>query len=135
MEARLSSPLALVFLPVDPDDPCPKWQAQAERAGVAASDSPWRCERMGEDIVAGRHTIKVRVLPQQRHLQFAWIDPALRMPIRMQAAFGTAELVHIKAGAPQPELFKVPYEFRKFDPWHLIDRIKQSDVWVEPPSP
>ena len=34
MEARLSSPLALVFLPVDPDNPCPQWQAQAALAGA-----------------------------------------------------------------------------------------------------
>ena len=61
------------------------------------------------------------------------IDPELRMPIRMKAAFGTAELVNIKPGAPQAGLFKVPAHFHRFDPLHLIERIKQSDVWVEPP--
>jgi hypothetical protein len=36
---------------------------------------------------------------------------------------------------PQPTaLFEMPANFRKFDPHWLIERIKQSDVWVEPPG-
>jgi hypothetical protein len=32
---------------------------------------------------------------------------------------------------PQPaQLFEIPSAFRKFDPESLIQRIKQSDVWV-----
>jgi len=32
---------------------------------------------------------------------------------------------------PQPaQLFELPSDFRKFDPQTLIQRIKQSDVWV-----
>ena len=32
---------------------------------------------------------------------------------------------------PQPaQLFEIPPGFRKFDPLNLIQRIKQSDVWV-----
>jgi hypothetical protein len=135
MEARLSSPLALVFLPLDPDNPCPAWQAQAERALARAADTPWRCERVGEETVGGRRAIEFRVVPQQRHLHAAWIDPELRMPIRMTAAFGSAELVNIKPGAPAAGLFKVPAHFRRFDPLRLIERIKQSDVWVELPPP
>jgi hypothetical protein len=135
MDARRSSPLALVFVPVDPDNPCPQWQAQAALAGATAGEGPWRCERLGEETVGGRRTIKFRVEPQQRHLHFAWINPELRMPVRMQAAFGTAELAEIHIGPPAAELFKVPYEFHKFDPLHLIEQIKQSDVWVEPPPP
>ncbi len=140
MEARLSSPLALVFLPVDPDNPCPQWQAQAALAGAPAdaarSDTaPWRCERIGDAVVDGRRAIGYRVTPQQRHLHAAWIDPELRMPLRMQAAFGSAELVNVRLGAPAAELLRVPFEFRKFDPQTLIERIKQSDVWVEPPPP
>ena len=37
--------------------------------------------------------------------------------------------------APQPSsLFAVPPDYRKFDPMQLINQIKQSDVWVEPPK-
>jgi hypothetical protein len=133
MDARLSSPLALVFLPLDPDNPCPVWQAQAERAVARPSDTPWRCERAGAEIIGGRRTTEFRVVPQQRHLHAAWIDPELRMPVRMQAAFGMAGLVNIKSGAPPAELFEVPPGFHRFDPLQLIERIKHSDVWVEPP--
>jgi hypothetical protein len=135
MDARRSSPLPLVFVPVDPGNPCPQWQSQSQSAtvGAVAGEALWRCEREGEETVGGRRAIKIRVEPAQRHLHFAWIDPELRMPIRMQAAFGTAELANVRIGPPPAELFKVPYEFRKFDPLHLIEQIKQSDVWVEPP--
>ena len=103
------------------------------RLSPGGSGGSWRCERIGDETVGGRRAIKYRVEPQQRHLQFAWIDPELRMPVRMQATFGTAELANIRIGPSPAELFKVPYQFRKFDPLHLIEQIKQSDVWVEPP--
>jgi len=140
MDSRRSSPLALVFVPVDPDNPCPQWQARwtsqdGAAAGEGTREAPWSCERLGEETIGGRRAIKFRVEPQQRHLHFAWVDPELRMPIRMQAAFGTAELANLRIGPPPAGLFKVPYQFRKFDPLHLIEQIKQSDVWVEQPPP
>ena len=34
---------------------------------------------------------------------------------------------------PQPaSLFEIPPGYRKFDPKALLERIKQSDVWVDP---
>jgi hypothetical protein len=53
--------------------------------------------------------------------------------VRFQVEDGTTiSLTNIQE-APQPEsLFEIPAAFRKFDPQQLIDRIKQSDVWVEP---
>jgi hypothetical protein len=36
--------------------------------------------------------------------------------------------------APQPSnLFELPQDYHKFDPMQLIEQIKKSDVWVEPP--
>ena len=43
-------------------------------------------------------------------------------------ALGAVEVVRLE---PQPaQLFEIPPGFRKFDPQLVIERIKQSDVWV-----
>ena len=133
MDAKQSSPLTQVFVAVDPDDPCTRWQARAEIAGGANEGTKWRCERIGDDTVNGRRTIKYRGISPGNRQHFGWIDPQLRFPVRLQYEDGTVvDLVNIQE-KPQPEsLFVVPAGYRKFDPQQLIDRIKQSDVWVEP---
>src|SRR3984957_19771283 len=56
MEARQSSRLTRLFVPVDPDAPCRQWQAMAHLAGVAG-EGEWRCERTGEETIDGRSTV------------------------------------------------------------------------------
>jgi len=64
-----------------------------------------------------------------------WIDPSLRFLVRVQASDGTSlRLDNIRLGAQAPELFVVPSGFHKLDPHALIEHIKRSDVWVEPPA-
>ena len=53
MEARQSSRLTRMFVPVDPAEPCRQWQAMAVLAGVAGQGD-WHCERTGEEVVGGR---------------------------------------------------------------------------------
>src|ERR1700761_7266637 len=45
MEARQSSRLTQLFAPVDPEAPCPQWQAMARVAG-RPSAGEWHCERL-----------------------------------------------------------------------------------------
>jgi hypothetical protein len=133
MEAKQSSQLTQLLVPVDPDDPCRQWQAMAQIAGAAEEGAEWRCERIGRDTVDGRNTIKYRgISPRNRHY-IGWIDQRLNFLVRLQAEDDTTvDLVNIQE-RPQPEsLFEIPADYRKFDPQKLIDRIKQSDVWVEP---
>jgi hypothetical protein len=135
MDARQSSLLTQVFVAVDPNDPCEQWQMAARIAQAVDQGAEWRCERVGDDTADGRPTIKYRAIsPQGRRYQSS-ISLALRFPVRLQSEDGAVvELVNIQE-APQPEsLFTVPPDYRKFDPQKLIDRIKQSDVWVEPPQ-
>jgi hypothetical protein len=132
MDARQSSQLTQVFVAADPNDPCPQWQAMAKIAG-AADGTEWRCERIGPDTLDGRSTIKYRGVSPQNRSYFSWIDLQLNFPVRVQVE-GDAiiDLMNISE-LPQPEgLFEVPGDYRKFDPQQLIERIKQSDVWVEP---
>jgi hypothetical protein len=130
MDARQSSKLTRLFVTVDPADPCVRWQAMAQLAGLAERGN-WRCEQIGEVTIGGRDTSAYQVVSASGRTFFAWIDRMRRFPLRIKTEEGaviTAENVHDE---PQPaQLFEMPSGLRKFDPQALIERIKQSDVWV-----
>jgi hypothetical protein len=130
MEARQSSRLTQVFVPVDPEAPCREWQAMARVAGVADRQD-WRCERAGEEAIDGQRTIAYRaVAPSGREL-FGWIDPVRKFPLRIKSEDGAVVTAQHVRDEPQPaQSFEIPAGFRKFDPQILIQQIKQSDVWV-----
>jgi hypothetical protein len=134
MDARQSSRLTRLFVRVDPADPCRQWQTMAELAGVAVQD-PWRCERIGQETIAGRDTIAFRArLPDDREM-VGWIDPDLQFPLRIRSEDGiTVTAENIRNEPQAATLFEIPSNFRKFDPQELIKRIKQSDVWVDEPK-
>jgi len=128
-DARQSTSLTQWFIPVDPDSPCAQWRAAAMNAGVAGSDGEWLCEKI-ESAPRSRW----RVTPPGQSSRECWIDPSLRFPVRIQMSDGTSlSLENIRPGAQSPELFTIPAGFHKLDPQSLIEHIKRSDVWVEPP--
>ena len=132
MDARRSSRLTSLFVPVDADDPCPRWQAFARLAREPDTTS-WRCERLGEETIGQRRTIIYRVVSGDCEQFTGWIDASRNFPVRIKASDDviiTAENVRDEAQPPQS--FEIPSIFRKFDPEGLLRRIKQSDVWVEP---
>jgi hypothetical protein len=136
MDARQSSRLTPIFLPVDPNVPCSQWQAAARNAGVPNAGGDWHCERIDTAPVDGHDTtIQYTVVSPNRESTQRWIDTALDFPVKLRQSDGaTLTLEHIRV-EPQPaSLFTVPASYRKSDPRALIDRIKQSDVWVEPPK-
>jgi hypothetical protein len=135
MDAKQSNPLTQLFVPVDPDDPCAQWQAMARGTGAADGDAHWRCERIGDDWLAQRRTIKYRAIAPGNRSYLAWIDPWLGFTIRLETEDGTSVAITNVVEVPQPDsLFEISAGYRKFDPQALIDRIKQSDVWVESPK-
>jgi hypothetical protein len=131
MEARQSSRLTRMFVPIDPVDPCRQWQAMATLAGVAGQGD-WRCERSGEEMIGGRDTIRYLAVSSAGQEFSGWIDVARKFPIRIAVPDGavfTAENIHDE---PQSAaLFDMPVGLRRFDPRALIERVKQSDVWVD----
>jgi hypothetical protein len=131
MEARQSSRLTRLFVRVDPADPCREWQTMAKNAGVTGQGD-WHCEHIGEETIGARATTVYRAgAPGDRNL-VGWIDPELRFPLQIRMADGTVvEAKNIRMEAQPARLFEIPAGFRKFDPQDLIERIKQSDVWVE----
>jgi hypothetical protein len=130
MDARQSSQLTWMFVQVDPDDPCRQWQAMARLAG-AAEPADWRCERAGQAAIGGYNTTAYRAVVAPGREIVGWIDTARRFPLRIRTEDGATITAENVRDEPQPaQLFEVPQGFQKFDPQTLIQRIKQSDVWV-----
>jgi hypothetical protein len=134
MDARQSSRLTQLFVPVDPNDPCRQWQTMANLAGGGDSGNRWRCERIGDEIVDGRHAVVYRAISSPGQDIVGSIDPELRFPLRIKMEDGVAITVENVQERPQSaRLFVIPTNFHKFDPQVLLQRIKQSDVWVNQP--
>jgi hypothetical protein len=134
-DARQSSRLTRLFVPVDVDNPCPQWQAAAQNAGVPGADGEWHCERIEAGTMDGRPTTECRVMAPDQDSSRRWIDSSLGFPVRVRMSDGASfALENIRIGAQSAELFVVPPTYRKLDPHALIERIKHSDVWVEAPK-
>src|ERR1700678_4410502 len=136
LDAKQSTRLTQIFVPVDPNDPCRQWQAAAKNAGVPSAGGDWRCGRGDTAIVDGRPSIEYGVVSPDRQWSRGWIDPDLEFPLKLRAADGTTiALEHIRVEAQPASLFALPPAYRKSAPQRLIERIKHSDVWAGPPSP
>jgi hypothetical protein len=134
LDARRSSPLTRIFVRVDPRDPCRQWRAAAAIAGEILTDR-WRCEPLEHQLVNGREVIEYRVLTPDGRSSFGWVDSALAFPVKWQSADGKIfALENIMFQALPASLFSIPSGYRKLDPRALLERIKHSDVWAEPPK-
>jgi hypothetical protein len=134
MEARQSSPLTRLFVPVDPDAPCRQWQAMAHLAGVAG-EGEWRCERTGEETIDGHSTVAFRAVSGGGAVFSGWIDRERRFPLQIRSEDGALfTLQQIRDESQPASSFEVPAGYGKFSPEALIERIKQSDVWVARPG-
>jgi hypothetical protein len=131
IDARQSSHLTRLFVPLDPADPCPQWQSMAEVARVTDSDE--HCDAEGHETVDGRDTVRFGITSARGH-STAWIDQQLKFPVMIETEDGTMlELRNIQA-EPQPaEKFEIPAYFKKIDPGQIIEQLKRTDIWVEPP--
>ncbi|WP_246799645.1 hypothetical protein [Bradyrhizobium sp. CCBAU 51753] len=134
MDARQSSQLTRMFVPVDPDQPCRQWQAIAQLA-APNDEATWHCERDGEETIAGRRTDVYRVSDASGFGFIGWVDRARGFPLQVKTADGTVIAAdHIRDEPQAAQAFELPAGLRKFDPQALIRRIQQSDVWVAPPD-
>ena len=134
MDARQSNRLTRTFVPLDPDAPCRQWQIMAHLAGNGEQDE-WRCERIGEETIDGRSTVAFRALSATGAEIVGWIDRERAFPLRIRIEDGT--LISLEQIKDEPQVaasFELPASYRKFSPEALIERIKQSDVWVARPD-
>lgn len=132
MEAGKTSALTELWLPVDPDNPCRSWQAMASRAASHHDQGLWQCEPALQDPPAG-DLIRYRIVSPSNQHYSGWISQQLRFLVRLEVEGGdTLELINLDETAQPERLFEIPAGYAKFDPKQLIERIKKSDVWVEP---
>lgn len=134
MDARQSSILTELLVPVAPEAPCPQWQAMAQISGSAAGGAAWQCDRIGAETHDGHTILKYDLTSPRGRRYSAWIDPQLRYVVRIETASdeSTTELTNVQQ-APQPDsAFMMPAGLRKFDPMQLIGIAQHSDVWVDP---
>jgi transposase len=77
MDAKQSTWLTQILVPLDPDAPCKQWQAMAEIAGAADRGRQWRCNRIGSESAHGRNTIRCRAISPEVAASDCWLDPLL----------------------------------------------------------
>jgi hypothetical protein len=132
MDARQSSRLIQLFVPVDPAAPCRQWRTMAQLAGEP-DEGPWQCTQSGRETIGGRDLAVYRVRAGHVEQFTGWIDPQLGFPVQIKLPDGaTCTVEHIQEQPPSQGIFEIPPGFRKFDPEALLKRVKQSDVWVGP---
>ncbi len=136
MDAKQSSRWTELLIPVDSDSPCKQWQAMAQATRSAPEpEADWRCVRLGDDMLDGHRTIKYRVSAPGRAEAIDWIDPSLNFLVRSRTAAGSGiDIKNVESGPQKESLFEIPAGYAKFDPQQVIELIKHSDVWVEPPK-
>ena len=135
MDARQSTLLTRLFVPLDPDNPCRDWQKMAVIAGLA-EQGDWRCESAGVETIEAHEPTAYRATPAVGRPFIGWIDRARRFPLKITTDDGTTISAENVRDQQQPaSLFELPKGARKFDPQALIEQIKHSDVWVAAPDP
>ena len=133
MDARQSTVLTRLFVPVDPDNPCRQWQTMAEIAGLA-EQGDWRCEAAGLETIEASETTAYRATPSTGRAFIGWIDRSRRFPLQVRTDDGAIVTIQGIRDERQPaNLFELPNGARKFDPRSLIEQIRKSDVWVDAP--
>jgi hypothetical protein len=134
MDAKQSSRLTQWFVPVDPDAPCLQWQAMTRLSGKEG-EGEWYCERTGEETIDGRSAVVFRVSTAAGQSYSGWIDRDRKFPLRIKTEDDVLlTLEEIKDDPPPASSFELPSGYGKFSPEGLIERIKQSDVWVSEPD-
>jgi hypothetical protein len=134
MDAKQSSWLTQILVPLDPSDPCRQWQAMAEVAGTTDRGGQWQCSPAGRESASERNLITYRATSPEGAAIDCWIDPQLGFVVSVHRDDGAIiDIENIKQELPPAALFEIPANFRRFDPHQLIDRIKHSEAWVDPP--
>jgi hypothetical protein len=135
MDAKQSSVLAQIFIPVDTQAPCERWQAMANLSGAADDGGKWHCDRVADEAVGGRGAVLFKAVSPRHRGYSVWIDKEFNFPLRLAAEDGSIYWLERIEERPQPpDLFMVPRGYAKFDPRQLIERLKHSDVLIEPPQ-
>jgi hypothetical protein len=135
MNARQSSVLTQVFVPVDAANPCPQWLAAFTDALNGKGVDHWRCESRPQVSKGAAKIWAFRVVTADQSVDQRIIDAKLQFPVKLISADGSSlSLEKIRLAPQAADLFVVPRGYQAFDPRAVVERIKQSDVWAGPPD-
>ena len=100
--------LSNFFRAADAENACDEWQKLATKPGG-------KCQKIGNETVNGRSTIKYQGTSADGDVTYVWIDPKLRFPVKWQGKNNGGELRNIQEGAQPASLFEVPSDYQKMD--------------------
>jgi hypothetical protein len=91
------------------EDACPDWQKASAHKIV--------CEKVGQEAVDGRQTVKYRNKGAPDNATAAvWIDETLKFVVKWEGGATGAVLRNIKEGQQSAELFSVPSDYKPLKP-------------------
>ena len=100
---KIGSSPSQYFRSTDVENACTDWQA--------AADKQLKCEKVGEDMVGGRKTIKYKNSVADGSAEYVWIDSKLSYVIKWDQGEAAAELHNIKEGPQSADLFEIPKDY------------------------
>lgn len=100
---KIPSSPSQYFRSTDVANACTDWQ---EAAGKQL-----KCEKVGEDVVGGRKTIKYKNPLADGSAEYVWIDSKLSYVIKWDLGQAGAELHNIKEGPQSADLFEIPKSY------------------------
>ena len=96
------------FRASDPENACDEWKKLATKPGGS-------CQKVGNETVNGRNTIKYEGKSADGDVSYVWIDPKLRFPVKWQGKKSAGEMRDLQVGAQPASLFSVPSDYQKMD--------------------
>ena len=96
------------FRATDPENACDEWKKLATKPGGS-------CQKVGNDVVNGRNTIKYEGKSADGDVSYVWIDPKLRFPVKWQGKNNAGEMRNLQVGSQPASLFTVPADYQKMD--------------------
>ena len=100
---KIGSGPSQYFHSTDVENACADWQKVA--------DKQLKCEKVGENFVGGRKTIKYKNSLADGGAEYVWIDTKLSYVIKWDTGEAAAELQNIKEGPQSADLFEIPKSY------------------------
>jgi hypothetical protein len=100
---KIGSSPSQYFRSTDVENACADWQK--------AADKQLKCEKVGEEMVGGRKTIKYKNSLADGSVEYVWIDTNLSYVIKWDMGDAAAELQNIKEVPQSADLFEIPKNY------------------------
>lgn len=105
---HLGSRFSAYFRVTDAENACPDWQK--------AVGKEITCEKMGNDVVDGRKTVKYRSATPNKAADYLWVDSILNYVTKWHKDETEGELRNIQEGPQSADLFVIPQGYEPLRP-------------------